>query len=225
MKDLPKIKVEKVKNGYTLDVEGHNNGYMYFNVGELLAGILAHVGMGIKDPMEEKEILEVLFDALLGSEYAQKIAKMRDSILKLEGEYREKLERVKKTTSRLREYEDIADELTNRINSTRSDIRRTEDEYKANKKMALELIGAVEKARNTIAEMKEELKASRALLRELNPTKKPIKEEKKVKRLKDMTSQEVRNHNAAAYERKKAVRAGDITVYPDAGVIIHHTKK
>jgi hypothetical protein len=52
-----------------------------------------------------------------------------------------------------------------------------------------------------------------------------MKEGKKVKRLKDMTSQERRDHEAAAYERKKAVRAGDITVYPDAGVIIHHTKK
>jgi chromosome segregation ATPase len=219
----PKIEVSTVKNGYTLDVDG--KGYMYFNVGDMLAGILAHVGMGIKDPMEEKEILEVLFDALIGSEYAQKIANMRDNILNLEGEYSEKLEKVKKTTNRLREYEDMADELTDRISSIRSDIRRTEDEYKANKKMALELIGAVEKAHKTIAEVKEELKTSRALLREMNPPKKPMKEGKKVKRLKDMTSQERRDHDAAVYERKKAVRAGDITVYPDAGVIIHHTKK
>lgn len=219
----PKILVSTVKNGYTLDVDGKS--YMYFNVGDMLAGILAHVGMGIKDPMEEKEILEVLFDALIGSEYAQKIANMRDNILNLEGEYSEKLEKVKKTTNRLREYENMADELTNRISSVRSDLRRTEDEYKANKKMALELIGAVEKAHNTIAEVKEELKASRALLREMNPPKKPMKEGKKVKRLKDITSQERRDHDAAVYERKKAVRAGDITVYPDAGVIIHHTKK
>lgn len=219
----PKIEVSTVKNGYTLDVDG--KGYMYFNVGDMLAGILAHVGMGIKDPMEEKEILEVLFDALLGSEYAQKIVNMRDNILNLEGEYSEKLEKVKKTTNRLREYEDMADELTDRISSIRSDIRRVEDEYKANKKMAFELIGAVEKAHKTIAEVKEELKTSRALLREMNPPKKPMKEGKKVKRLKDMTSQERRDHDAAVYERKKAVRAGDITVYPDAGVAIHHTKK
>ena len=219
----PKIEVSTVKNGYTLDIDGQ--GYMYFNSGDLLAGILAHVGMGIKEPMEEKEILEVLFDALLGSEYAQKIVNMRDNILKLEGEYREKLEKVQKTTNRLREYEKMADELTNRISSIRSDICRTEDEYKESKKMALELIGAVEKAHKTIAEVKEELKTSRALLREMNPPKKPMKEGKKVKRLKDMTSQERRDHDAAVYERKKAVRAGDITVYPDAGVIIHHTKK
>ena len=218
-----KIEVNTVKNGYTLDIDGQ--GYMYFNAGELMAGILAHVGMAEKEPLTNKDTLELLFDAMLGSEYAQKIVNMRDNILKLEGEYREKLEKVQKTTNRLREYEKMADELTNRISSIRSDICRTEDEYKANKKMALELIGAVEKAHKTIAEVKEELKTSRALLREMNPPKKPMKEGKKVKRLKDMTSQERRDHNAAAYERKKAVRAGDITVYPDAGVIIHHTKK
>ena len=218
-----KIEVNTVKNGYTLDIDGQ--GYMYFNAGELMAGILAHVGMAEKEPLTNKDTLELLFDAMLGSEYAQKIVNMRDNILKLEGEYREKLEKVQKTTNRLREYEKMADELTNRISSIRSDIRRTEDEYKANKKMALELIGAVEKAHKTIAEVKEELKTSRALLREMNPPKKPMKEGKKVKRLKDMTSQERRDHEAAVYERKKAVRAGDITVYPDAGVIIHHTKK
>ena len=218
-----KIEVNTVKNGYTLDIDGQ--GYMYFNSGELMAGILAHVGMAEKEPLTNKDTLELLFDAMLGTEYAEKIANMRDNVLKLETEYSEKLEKVKKTTNRLREYENMADELTNRISSTRSEIRRTEDEYKANKKVALELIGAVEEARNTIAEVKEELKASRALLREMNPPKKPMKDEKKVKRLKDMTSQERRDHDAATYERKKAVRAGDITVYPDTGVIIHHTKK
>lgn len=219
----PKIEISTVKNGYTLDIDGQ--GYMYFNAGELMAGILAHVGMAEKEPLTNKDTLELLFDAMLGSEYAEKIANMRDNILNLEGEYSEKLEKVKKTTNRLREYENMTDELTNRISSIRSDIRRVEDEYKANKKMAFELIGAVEKAHKTIAEVKEELKTSRALLREINPPKKPMKEGKKVKRLKDMTSQERRDHDAAVYERKKAVRAGDITVYPDAGVIIHHTKK
>lgn len=163
----PKIEVSTVKNGYTLDVEGHNNGYMYFSVGELLAGILAHIGMGIKEPMEEKEILEVLFGALIGSEYAQKIANMRDSIIKLEGELHEKIERVNKVVSRLREYENIAENLNDRIDRVRTDMREVENRNKEDKKLAAELTKAVDTLTTKSNQLKEEVKDAKKMLREI----------------------------------------------------------
>ena len=203
----PKIKIETVPNGYTLDIDG--NGYMYSNVQDLLAGILAHLGMGEKEPMMNKEILEVLFDAILGSDYAKKVKTMRSDIMKLEGEYREKLERLNKTFSRIREYERMTDSLEGDLGKVRVDIRRTENEYKEGKTLANELLKGVESLQSKIIILKEELKESRALIRELHniqkseakkaEEEKAAAEPKPKGRPKKITPQD----RAAAYEKKK----------------------
>jgi len=225
----PKIEVSTVKNGYTLDVDG--KGYMYFNVGDMLAGILAHVGMGIKDPMEEKEILEVLFDALIGSEYAQKIANMRDSIVKLEGELHEKLERVNKVISRLREYENIAENLNDRIDRVRADMREVENQNKEDKKLAAELTKAADSLQTKTNQLKEEIKTARQVLREIRlaeaADRKDDEETEKKPEPKKKYSSKTAQEKADAYEQKlkKKIKRGDTTVFPDAGIILHHTKK
>ena len=229
----PKIEISTVKNGYTLDVDG--KGYMYFNVGDLLAGILAHIGMGIKEPMEEKEILEVLFGALIGSEYAQKIAKMRDSIIKLEGELHEKIERVNKVINRLREYENIAENLNDRIDRVRADMREVENQNKEDKKLAAELTKAADSLQTKTNQLKEEIKTARQVLREIRLAEaadrkddeetepKPKPEPKPKKKHSSKTAQE----KADAYEQKlkKRIERGDVTEFPDARIILHHTKK
>lgn len=236
----PKIEVSTVKNGYTLDVDG--KGYMYFNVGDLLAGILAHVGMGIKEPMEEKEILEVLFGALIGSEYAQKIANMRDNIIKLEGELHEKIERVNKVVSRLREYEEIAENLNDRIDRVRADMREVENQNKEDKKLAAELTKAADSLQTKTNQLKEEIKTARQVLREIRlaeaadrkddeETEKKPKPKPKPKAktaVKEKTANQLkRDHSAEVYEQKlkKRIERGNTTVFPDAGIILHHTKK
>lgn len=241
----PKIEVSTVKNGYTLDVDG--KGYMYFNAGDLLAGILAHVGMGIKEPMEEKEILEVLFGALIGSEYAQKIANMRDNIIKLEGELHEKIGRVNKVISRLREYEEIAENLNDRIDRVRADMREVENQNKEDKKLAAELTKAADSLQTKTNQLKEEIKTARQVLREIRleeaaerrkaeETEKVEKGEKKKPKpkpkaktaAKEKTANQLkRDHSAEVYEQKlkKRIERGDTTVFPDAGIILHHTKK
>lgn len=227
----PKIEISTVKNGYTLDVDG--KGYMYFNAGDLLAGILAHVGMGIKEPLEEKEILEVLFGALIGSEYAQKIANMRDNIIKLEGELHEKIERVNKVISRLREYEEIAENLNDRIDRVRADMREVENQSKEDKKLAAELTKAADSLQTKTNQLKEEMKTARQVLREIRLAEaadrkddeetEPKLEPKPKKKSSSKTAQE----KADAYEQKlkKRIERGNTTVFPDAGIILHHTKK
>lgn len=228
----PKIEVSTVKNGYTLDVDG--KGYMYFNVGDLLAGILAHIGMGIKDPMEEKEILEVLFGALIGSEYAEKIANMRDSIIKLEGELHEKIERVNKVVSRLREYENIAENLNDRIDRVRADMREVENQNKEDKKLAAELTKAVDTLTTKSNQLKEEVKDAKKVLREIHLAEAADRKEDeytepkpKPKPKKSKCASQTAQEKADAYEQrlKKRIERGDTTVFPDAGIILHHTKK
>ena len=42
------VKVETLKNGYSLDVDG--KGYMYFDVVELAKGLILHAGLGRTSP-------------------------------------------------------------------------------------------------------------------------------------------------------------------------------
>ena len=42
------VKVETLKNGYSLEVDG--KGYLYFDVVELAKGLILHAGLGRKSP-------------------------------------------------------------------------------------------------------------------------------------------------------------------------------
>lgn len=62
MKDRIKVRVATVSNGYTLDlaIEGQKQGYMYFNLTELLEGFMYHVGLLEVSPYGKAEIHEFL---------------------------------------------------------------------------------------------------------------------------------------------------------------------
>ena len=62
MKDRIKVRVATVSNGYTLDltIEGQKQGYMYFNLTELLEGFMYHVGLLEVSPYGKVEIREFL---------------------------------------------------------------------------------------------------------------------------------------------------------------------
>ena len=62
MKDRIKVRVATVSNGYTLDltIDGQKQGYMYFNVEELLEGFMYHVGLLEISPYGKAEIREFL---------------------------------------------------------------------------------------------------------------------------------------------------------------------
>ena len=58
MKDQIKVRVATVSNGYTLDltIDGQKQGYMYFNVEELLEGFMYHVGLQEFSPFGKADI-------------------------------------------------------------------------------------------------------------------------------------------------------------------------
>jgi hypothetical protein len=62
MKDRIKVRVATVSNGYTLDlaIKGQKQGYMYFNLTELLEGFMYHVGLLEVSPYGKAEIREFL---------------------------------------------------------------------------------------------------------------------------------------------------------------------
>lgn len=57
-KQLTKVSVQTLPNGYSLDVDG--KGYMYFTIQELLEGIFVHVGLHKLDWLERDTITDLM---------------------------------------------------------------------------------------------------------------------------------------------------------------------
>lgn len=63
-KKLPKITVQTVANGYTLNIQGHTRDYMYFTPETLLEGFMVHVGMKMTDQLSLETIKSFIDSAL-----------------------------------------------------------------------------------------------------------------------------------------------------------------
>ena len=118
MKDRIKVRVATVSNGYTLDlaIEGQKQGYMYFNLTELLEGFMYHVGLLEVSPYGKAEIREFLDAAskwqdngLLLKELLQKteeITFLKEHETLLEEQLSQKRQQNERLKQRKRELED-----------------------------------------------------------------------------------------------------------------------
>ena len=84
-KDLSKIKVSTLPNGYSLTVEDQE--YMYFNEIDLLAGFMGHVGMREVDYADRGTILSSLMSAMLGDTFTDAVATLKQRVSLLSGKY------------------------------------------------------------------------------------------------------------------------------------------
>ena len=118
MKDQIKVRVATVSNGYTLDltIDGQKQGYMYFNVEELLEGFMYHVGLLEVSPYGKAEIREFLDAAskwqdngLLVKELLQKtkeITFLKEHEALLEEQLSQKRQQNERSKQRKRELEE-----------------------------------------------------------------------------------------------------------------------
>ena len=84
-KNLPKIKVSTLPNGYALTVDDQE--YMYFNEIDLLAGFMGHVGMREVDYADRGTILSSLMSAMLGDTFTDAVATLKQRVSLLSGKY------------------------------------------------------------------------------------------------------------------------------------------
>lgn len=84
-KNLPKIKVSTLPNGYALTVEDQE--CMYFNEIDLLAGFMSHVGMREVDYADRGTILSSLMSAMLGETFTNAVATLKQRVSLLSGKY------------------------------------------------------------------------------------------------------------------------------------------
>lgn len=123
-KEKTMISLQTVTNGYTLSVDG--NEFMYYNEIDLLAGFLAHVGIGETTPMEKGTILSSLFSAMLGGAYADAVTTLKQRVALLTSQYTTTIDRMDKAIDYVTQAENQIEGMMNRVKAMENAIKATD---------------------------------------------------------------------------------------------------
>lgn len=75
---MKKITVQTLPNGYALNFDGdRQNGYMYFNVDDLLKGFMIHIGLKMTEQLSMENIDDFLVAVMNWNETGKCIKEMR----------------------------------------------------------------------------------------------------------------------------------------------------
>lgn len=175
--NLQKVSVSTLPNGYSLKVDGHE--YMYFNMMDLLAGFMVHIGLQEADYMDKGNILTMLFQTMIGQEWEKNITAMRNRIKDME-------ERLNKTLSHLEATANTGDRMEPRINELNDAIKKLQDDIdkqKAeNRKALMDVRETSSTAKTTALDFKRE---SKTLKECIDKIKKGIDDVKEMKEMAD----------------------------------------
>lgn len=132
-KELKKILLKTVPNGYALSVDGTE--CMYFNEVDMLAGFLTHVGLCETANMDRGTILSALFSAMMGEAYADQITTLKQRVGLLTSQYNTTIERMDKAMEYVSQAEKTISGLVNRIEQIEVQLKATEADHAKNKKV------------------------------------------------------------------------------------------
>ena len=170
---LPKISVSTHPNGYSLKIDGQD--YMYFNMMELLAGVMVHIGLQNTDYMDKDNILTMLFQTMIGQEWEKNITSMRSRIKDME-------DNLGRTIAHLEQTAKVGDRLEPRINELNETIRslneNIENQKAENRKALMDVRETSQTAKSTSAEFKKETKTMKDCISKLNKSSDDIKKMK-----------------------------------------------
>ena len=173
--NLQKVSVSTLPNGYSLKVDGHE--YMYFNMMDLLAGFMVHIGLQDTDYMDKGNILTMLFQTMIGQEWEKNITAMRSRIKDME-------EKLNKTLSHLEQTANTGDRMEPRINELNEAIKKLQDDIdkqKAeNRKALMDVRETAKTAKDTAAEFKKESKTLKDCIAKINKGVDDVKEMKEM---------------------------------------------
>ena len=170
---LTKISVSTHPNGYSLKIDGQD--YMYFNMMELLAGVMVHIGLQNTDYMDKGNILTMLFQTMIGQEWEKNITSMRSRIKDME-------DNLGRTIAHLEQTAKVGDRLEPRINELNETIRslneNIENQKAENRKALMDVRETSQTAKSTSAEFKKETKTMKECISKINKASDDIKKMK-----------------------------------------------
>ena len=152
-----KINVSTLPNGYCLKID--NQEYMYFNVMELLAGFMCHIGLQKTDYMDKGDILTMLFQTMVGHEWEHTITSLNSRVQDLE-------DRLGRTINHLEMTAKTGDRMEPRINELDEAIKtlyeNLEKQKKENRQSLMDVRESSQTAKETAAEFKKQSKELKA---------------------------------------------------------------
>ena len=173
--NLQNVSVSTLPNGYSLKVGGQE--YMYFNMMDLLAGFMVHIGLQEADYMDKGNILTMLFQTMIGQEWEKNITAMRNRIKDME-------EKLNKTLSHLEQTANTGDRMEPRINELNEVIKKLQediDKQRAeNRKALMDVRETAKTAKDTAAEFKKESKTLKDCIAKINKGVNDVKEMKEM---------------------------------------------
>ena len=198
--ELQKISVKTLPNGYELKANGHE--YMYFNIMDLLAGLMVHVGLQETDFMEKGNILTMLFQTMIGQEWEKNIAAMRNRIKDME-------EKVTKTLSHLEQTAATGDRLEPKIEDLNEQVKKLQNSIEKqktdNNRALMDVRESSQTAIKTAKEFHMETKALKGVVEKVKKAAEDIKAMKQMaeEHLKTVELYERRLENIIPDDKKK----------------------
>lgn len=166
-KVLTPIRLETTPNGYNLVI--NNEGFMYFNEIDLLAGFMLRVGMGDTRQMDRGSIISALFSAMMGDAYTNAITMMRQRVSVITHQVEDTVERMDQSIVYATTAGDVIEGLKKQIATVKDLISSTTD---SQAKVSSDVVAA----RN---EIKEVMKKVEGVMKQLGNANTIIENRKK----------------------------------------------
>lgn len=161
MKDLKKITIQTVPNGYSLTID--TSSFLYFNELDLLAGFMAHLGTEDTKAMERGNLLSTVFSLMMGEEYTKSVENLKTKIDMLT---KQSDDAMKQLSIKLKK----ANEILTEFDSIKQSLSELSEENKATKKLFDDAKKDNEKILGDIANNKTIIKAQQEIVKTLNNT-------------------------------------------------------
>lgn len=169
--NLERISLSTLPNGYQLKMGGKE--FMYFNMMELLAGLMIHIGMQNPEYMDKGNILSMLFQVMIGHEWEENVNSLRNRIRDME-------DKLTKTISHLEQVASTGDRMEPRINEINEAIRKLSENLEMqkaeNRKALMDVRESAKTAKDTAKDFKEQSKELKKNVDAFNKCAKDIKE-------------------------------------------------
>lgn len=175
-KDAIQVKVQTYPNGYGLTVNGEE--FMYLNPMDLVAGFMAHVGLGEPTQMEKGSILSALMAAMLGESYTTAVTTLKQRVGLLTSQYNTTIERMDKAIEYVTSAEKTIDGMIKRIEAIEDQLKGTEAEHAENKKVVDDVKDKLADIDKKADKVMDSLANSATILRAMEEAGEAVKENK-----------------------------------------------
>lgn len=201
MKDLKKITIQTVPNGYSLTIG--TSSFLYFNELDLLAGFMAHLGTEDTKAMEKGNLLSTVFSLMMGEEYTKSVENLKTKIDMLT---KQSDDAMKQLSIKLKK----ANEILTEFDSVKQSLSELTEQNKETKKLYEDAKKDNEKILGDIANNKTIIKAQQEIVKTLNNTLADI--ENRIKQMEtkdeeDAKTEEEPSTPSIVVKSRKGIRA------------------